>query len=62
MLMICGSNVAAIQQIQAMLSSTFHMKHLGPLRYFLGIEVSRSNSGFFLSQKKYILDLIAAMV
>lgn len=59
-LMICGSNQAAIQHIQSMLSSVFHMKHLGPLRYFLGIEVSRSNSGFFLSQRKYTVDLIAA--
>lgn len=59
-LMICGSNLEAIQHIQNMLSSVFHMKHLGPLTYFLGIEVSRSNSGFFLSQRKYTIDLIAA--
>lgn len=59
-LLICGSNLSTIQHIQSMLSSVFHMKHLGPLRYFLGIEVNRSNSGFFLSQKKYTLDLIDA--
>lgn len=58
--MIRGSNLAAIQRIQAMLSSVFHMKHLGPLKYFLRIEVSRSNSGFFLSQKKCTLNLIVA--
>ncbi|XP_057452687.1 secreted RxLR effector protein 161-like [Lotus japonicus] len=34
------------------------MKYLGPLKYFLGIEVSRSNNGIFLPQRKYTLDLI----
>ncbi|XP_048504111.1 uncharacterized mitochondrial protein AtMg00810-like [Beta vulgaris subsp. vulgaris] len=34
------------------------MKDLGALRYFLGIEVDRSNQGFFLSQKKYATDLV----
>lgn len=35
------------------------MKDLGPLKYFLGIEVARSSDGFFLSQRKYILDIIS---
>ena len=34
------------------------MKDLGPLKYFLGIEVSRSDKGIFLSQRKYVLDLL----
>lgn len=35
------------------------MKNLGGLKYFLGLEVSRSSQGIFLSQRKYILDLLA---
>ena len=35
------------------------MKNLGGLKYFLGIEVARSNQGIFLSQRKYILDLLS---
>ncbi|RVW76474.1 Retrovirus-related Pol polyprotein from transposon TNT 1-94 [Vitis vinifera] len=31
---------------------------LGELKYFLGIEVSRSKKGMFLSQRKYVLDLL----
>jgi len=34
------------------------MKDLGPLKDFLGIEISISKTGLFLSQRKYILDLL----
>jgi hypothetical protein len=34
------------------------MKDLGPLKYFLGIEVLRSSSGILLSQRKYTVDLL----
>lgn len=33
-------------------------QNLGNLKYFLGIEVARSKKGLFLSQRKYILDII----
>ena len=35
------------------------MKQLGDLKYFLGIEFARSKHGIFLSQRKYVLDLLA---
>ena len=34
------------------------MKNLGPLKYFLGIEVSQSSERNFMSQRKYALDLL----
>lgn len=34
------------------------MKDLGLLRYFLGVEVQRNQNGLFLSQMKYITDLL----
>lgn len=55
-LLIAGNDPSMITK--AFLSSKFHMKDLGPLRYFLGIEVDRSSKGFFLSQSKYTHDLL----
>ena len=35
------------------------MKDLGPLNYFLGLEVSSSTDGYYLTQAKYTSDLIS---
>jgi Reverse transcriptase (RNA-dependent DNA polymerase) len=48
-----------IKELEARLSKEFEIKNLGGLKYFLGIEVSRNNEGIFLSQRKYILDILA---
>nr|KYP53160.1 hypothetical protein KK1_024983 [Cajanus cajan] len=34
------------------------MKDLGKLKYFLRIEVAYSKNGIFISQRKYVLDLL----
>ncbi|XP_021801770.1 uncharacterized protein LOC110745920, partial [Prunus avium] len=47
------------KNLQKYLASEFEMKSLGDLKYFLGIEVARSKHGIFLSQRKYVLDLLA---
>ncbi|GKD01981.1 ribonuclease H-like domain-containing protein [Tanacetum coccineum] len=36
----------------------FAMIDLGPLNYFLGIYVTRDSSGLFLSQKKYVVEIL----
>ena len=37
----------------------FEMKDLGPLNYFLGLEVSSSVDGYYLTRTKYTFDLIS---
>ena len=46
------------EALQTYLFREFEMKDLGPLKYFLGIEVLRSRSGILLSQRKYTIDLL----
>jgi hypothetical protein len=53
---ITGDDPEYIAFVKARLSDQFLMSDLGPLRYFLGIEISIPE-GFFLSQEKYIQDL-----
>ena len=57
-IVITGSDMEAISKLQNLLHSTFHMKDLGPLTYFLGLEVHHRPQGTFLNQHKYIIDLV----
>ncbi|CAL5415338.1 unnamed protein product [Camellia sinensis] len=58
-MIITGDDVGGISKLQEYLATEFEMKNLGGLKYFLGIEVARSKQGIFLSQRKYVLDLLA---
>ncbi|GKA90869.1 nucleotide-binding alpha-beta plait domain-containing protein [Tanacetum coccineum] len=53
-----GNNKGNIDNIICQLGSSFALKDLGPLNYFLGIEIVLHMSGILLSQKKYILELL----
>jgi hypothetical protein len=58
-LIIAGNTSSAIKRFKLYLSTCFHMKDLGVLKYFLGIEVARNPSGIYLCQRKYALDIIS---
>ena len=53
-----GSDSKGISSLKSFLQSQFHTKDSGMLRYFLGIEVMRSKHEIFLSQRKYMFDLV----
>jgi hypothetical protein len=53
-MIITGDDPKYITFVKARLSYQIFMSDLGPLRYFLGIEISYTHEGFFLSQEKYI--------
>lgn len=57
-MVITGSDKEEMIRLRERLFHEFEMKDLGELKYFLGIEVLRSKIGLFISQKKYILDLL----
>lgn len=58
-LIVAGNHPETISKFKKHLNTCFHMKDLGTLRYFLGIEVARSKEGMFLCQRKYALDIVS---
>ncbi|XP_059640054.1 uncharacterized mitochondrial protein AtMg00810-like [Cornus florida] len=59
-IVLIGDDTTGIDEVKSYLGRQFEIKDLGPLRYFLGIEVARSKTGIFISQRKYVLDLLSA--
>ncbi|XP_010501854.1 PREDICTED: uncharacterized protein LOC104779171 [Camelina sativa] len=57
--MICGNDGYMLKKFKDYLSRCFSMKDLGKLKYFLGLQVSCGSDGFFLTQCKYALDIVA---
>ena len=48
-MIVTGNNPEEQKALQTRLAQEFEMKSLGQLKYFLGIEVSRSKERIFLS-------------
>ena len=57
-IVITGDDSDVILKLKSHLHSHFQTKDLGPLRYFLGIEVAQSLSDIVISQRKYALDIL----
>lgn len=57
-IILTGINSVTLQSLIQQLSLAFAMKDLGPLHYLLGLEVCRFNGSLFLSQTKYVVDLL----
>ncbi|XP_012833182.1 PREDICTED: uncharacterized protein LOC105954057 [Erythranthe guttata] len=57
-MVITGNNPSLVQNLISRLFKEFSMKDLGDLHYFLGVEVQSYDKGLFLSQTKYVLDLL----
>ncbi|KAJ9539533.1 hypothetical protein OSB04_032266 [Centaurea solstitialis] len=54
-IIVTGSDENGIKRLKEFLASQFQTKDLGPLKCFLGNEVSRNRKGICLSQRKYYI-------
>jgi hypothetical protein len=57
-IVLTGNDDGEMQNLKHCLANEFEIKDLGTLKYFLGIAVARSKHDIFISQRKYILDLL----
>lgn len=55
---LAGNDKEFMQHVKRYLDKEFSIKDLGPLKFFLGIEVARSQQGIVLNQRKYTLDIL----
>ncbi|XP_016186367.1 uncharacterized protein LOC107628073 [Arachis ipaensis] len=57
-LVITGNDEKEINQIKRILDEKFKIKDIGDLKFFLGMEGTRSKKGIALYQRKYVMDLL----
>ena len=57
-IIVTGNDEAAVNQFISCLATRFSLKDLGPLTYFLGVEVRPHSQGLILSQQRYIMDIL----
>uniref|UniRef100_A0A6N2NJZ1 CCHC-type domain-containing protein n=1 Tax=Salix viminalis TaxID=40686 RepID=A0A6N2NJZ1_SALVM len=58
-IVITGSDTELLKHLQKHLQDSFHMKDLGNLQYFLGLEFQNTPTGTLLHQHKYTEEVIA---
>ncbi|XP_019151901.1 PREDICTED: uncharacterized protein LOC109148622 [Ipomoea nil] len=57
-IVLASESLEIIQDVKKQLSTSFLLKDLGPLRYFLGLEVARHKKGIAVCQRKYAIELL----
>lgn len=58
-ILLTGNSTHMLQILQANLNSTFALKQLGSLHYFLGIKTYQDSTSLYLFQTKYVNELLA---
>ena len=55
-IVLIGDDCNELEKLKGKLAEEFEIKDMGALKYFLGMEFSRSKEGIFVNQRKYVLD------
>ena len=58
-MIITGNDLSGIQELKDFLNQQFEMKVLGHLSYLLGIEITHSIDGLYITQAKYAYGLLS---
>ena len=58
-MIITGDNLSGIQELKVFLSQQFEMKDIGHLSYFLGLEITHSTDELYITQAKYVSELLS---
>lgn len=57
-ILISSQNEESILKVKKYLHQLFNIKGLGQVKYFLGVEIARSENDLVLTQEKYIADML----
>ena len=57
-ILIASNNVQTVEELKVSLDQHFKLKDLGGLKYFLGLEVARSDKEITLCLRKYALEVL----
>jgi hypothetical protein len=57
-MLVTGSNAKLLEEFKTEMQDVFEMYDLGIMNYFFGMEIHQCSSGIFVSQRKYVVDIL----
>ena len=57
-MLVTPSNVKLLAEFKREMQDVFEISDLGIMNYFLGMEIYQCSLGIFISQRKYVVDIL----